>query len=81
MELTIDSALEVLREMFPDALRIYISDDADYFDGTLKKETFILINHRTFRAASLGGAMSQVYAAQSKRTDLGPNKSEGHGHH
>ena len=61
MELTIESALEVLREMLTDAKRIYISSDADYFDGVLATETFIIINHNTFRAPTLSGAMAEVY--------------------
>ena len=59
MELTVESAMEVLRAMFPEALRIYISEDADYFDGILVIETFIL--NDTFRAPTLSEAMSQIY--------------------
>lgn len=71
MELTIESAMEVLRAMFPEALRIYISEDADYFDGVLTTEVFILITHNTFRAPKLSEAMAQVYewhAEQAKES-------------
>ena len=68
MELTAESAMEVLRAMFPEALRIYISEDADYFDGVLATETFILITHDTFRAPTLSEAMSKIYKfAESQR--------------
>lgn len=60
MEQTVESAMEVLREMFPDALRIYVSDDADHFDGMLTNEAFILITHNTFRAPTISEAMAQV---------------------
>ena len=61
MELTIESALEVLREMFPDAVRVYISSEVDYFNGVLTTETFILIDHQHFRAPTLSEAMAQVW--------------------
>jgi hypothetical protein len=59
-EPTIEECLRELREIFPDALRIYISDDADYFDGVLTRESFIMVTHNTFRAPTLSEAMAHV---------------------
>lgn len=70
-EPTVEQCLEELREMFPDALRIYVSNDTDYFDGVVVNEAFILITHETFRAPRLREAMAQVraYYAQQSTTD------------
>lgn len=68
MELTIQNCLEVLREMFPDALRIYISEDADYFDGVVKNEVFVLVTHNAFRAPTLAEAMAQVRKWQQEQS-------------
>jgi|ERR1051326_1467114 hypothetical protein len=66
-ELTVESALKELREMFPDTVRIYVSDDADYFDSVLAREAFILVGHDMFRALTLDEAMNQVRAWSKSR--------------
>ena len=66
-ELTVVSALKELREMFPDTVRIYVSDDADYFDSVLAREAFILVGHDMFRALTLDEAMNQVRAWSKSR--------------
>lgn len=71
-ELTVEEALKELREMFPDALRVYVSEDADYFDSTLTTEAFVMITHDTFKASTLSGAMALARAfKQSQAKEQG----------
>jgi len=66
-ETTVEACLAELREMFPEAVRVYVSDDVDYFDDVLTREVFIMVAHNTFRAPTLAAAMDQARAWAKSR--------------